>query len=183
MTDIADRYRTVAAGFTARVDNVADGRWNDPAPCEGWVARDVVGHLAEWVPGMFFAKARVEVTLPSIDDDPAATWHALDDALQALLDDGDQVNKELEFGMGPMPLGQAFAMFGLGDVLVHTWDLARATGQEDTLDPAEVEALYGQMANFPEAQMRSGGMFGPRVVVSDDADAQTKLIAYTGRQP
>ena len=178
-----DPYRNVAAGFAARVDNVAGGGWTAPAPCEGWVARDVVGHLAGWVPGMFLAKAGIEVTLPSIDDDPAATWHALDDALQALLDDGDQVNKELEFGMGPMPLGQAVAMFGLGDVLVHTWDLARATGQDDTLDLHEVDALYEQMTNFPEDRMRSGGMFGPRVEVPDDADAQTKLIAYTGRQP
>lgn len=183
MTDIADRYRTVAAGFSARVDNVPEAGWNAPAPCAGWVARDVVRHLADWMPGMFLAKAGVEVSLPSVDDDPAATWHALDDSLQALLDDSEQVNKEFEFGMGPMPLGQAVAMFGLGDVLVHTWDLARATGQDDALDPAEVDALYGQMSTFPEDQMRSGGMFGPRVEVPDDADAQTKLIAYTGRQP
>ncbi len=183
MTTIGDRYRTVAAGFTTRVDNVTDGRWTDPAPCEGWLARDVVGHLAEWVPGMFLAKAGVEVALPDVTEDPAGTWHALDDALQSLLDDDEQIGKEVEFGMGPMTLGQAFAMFGLGDVLVHTWDLARATGQDDTLDPAEVDVLYAQMASFPEEQMRSGGMFGPRVEVPDDADAQTKLIAYSGRRP
>lgn len=183
MTDIGDRYRNVAAAFTQRVDNVADARWTDPAPCEGWLARDVVGHLAEWVPGMFLAKAGVEVDLPAVTEDPAGAWHALDAALQSLLDDDAQISKQVEFGMGAMTLGQAFATFGLGDVLVHTWDLARATGQDDTLDPDEVAALYAQMTNFPEDQMRSGGQFGPRVDVPEDADAQTQLLAYSGRQP
>ncbi len=183
MTEIGDRYRNVAADFTARVDNLPEGRWDDPAPCDGWVARDVVGHLAEWVPAMFFANAGVAVEVPPVDEDPAATWHTLDEALQRLLDDDELVAKEVEFGMGPMPLGQAFTMFGLGDVLVHTWDLARATGQPETLDAGEVEALYAQMTKFPEEQMRSSGMFGPRVEVPEDADIQTKLLAYSGRQP
>jgi hypothetical protein len=43
---------------------------------------------------------------------------------------------------GDHPLDQAIDRFVLGDVLVHTWDLARATGQDETLDAAEVERMY-----------------------------------------
>src|SRR4029450_3742402 len=51
----ADRYRRVAGQFTARARQVPEGRWDDPAPCEGWVARDVVRHLVDWMPGLFLA--------------------------------------------------------------------------------------------------------------------------------
>jgi Mycothiol maleylpyruvate isomerase N-terminal domain len=45
VSEISDRYRRVAGQFTRRVEAVPDGAWDNPAPCEGWVARDVVGHL------------------------------------------------------------------------------------------------------------------------------------------
>ncbi len=54
MSEIAQRWRTVADGFGARVDAVPDGGWERPTPCEGWVARDVVAHLVEWIPPALF---------------------------------------------------------------------------------------------------------------------------------
>ncbi len=56
--EIADRYRRVAGGFTDRVQAVPDEAWEQPAPCEGWVARDVVGHLVEWVPALLRGRRR-----------------------------------------------------------------------------------------------------------------------------
>ena len=74
-------------------------------------------------------------------------------------------------------------MIGTGDVLLHTWDLARATGQDETLDAVEVERMLAGMASIDEAMLRNSGHYGPRVEVSDDASAQDKLIAFIGRQP
>jgi uncharacterized protein (TIGR03086 family) len=73
-------------------------------------------------------------------------------------------------------------MIALPDVLVHTWDLARATGQDETLEPSEVAGMLTGMEPM-DAAIRGSGQFGPRVPVPDDADVQTKLIAFTGRQP
>ncbi len=73
-------------------------------------------------------------------------------------------------------------MFLMNDVLLHTWDLAHATGQDETLDPDEVAALYEGMLPLDE-MLRQSGQYGPRVEVPDDADVQTKLIAFIGRQP
>lgn len=50
MSEISDRYRNVAARFTETARSVPADAWDTPAPCEGWVARDVVRHLVEWVP-------------------------------------------------------------------------------------------------------------------------------------
>jgi uncharacterized protein (TIGR03086 family) len=68
-------------------------------------------------------------------------------------------------------------------VLVHTWDLARATGQDATLDADEVHRLYEGMTEMDENLLRDSGHYGPRVDVPADADEQTKLIAFTGRTP
>ena len=71
MSEISDRYRNVAAQFTDRVKAVPDGAWSNPAPCEGWVARNVVRHLTDWLPGYFFGQWDVAARpVPSVDDEP-----------------------------------------------------------------------------------------------------------------
>ena len=84
--------------------------------------------------------------------------------------------------MGRLSFEVAIATFCIADVLVHTWDLARATGLDETLDADEVHRLVDSMEPMDEP-MRQSGHFGPRVDVPDDADEQTRMIAFTGRQP
>jgi uncharacterized protein (TIGR03086 family) len=79
-------------------------------------------------------------------------------------------------------VAQAIDQFGTNDILVHTWDLARATGLDETLDATEVGRMLAGMEPYDEA-MRQSGHYGPRVEVPDDADEQTRLIAFTGRRP
>ena len=50
MSTPADEHRRIAGAFTTTVEGVAEESWDQPAPVEGWVARDVVGHLVEWFP-------------------------------------------------------------------------------------------------------------------------------------
>lgn len=181
MSEIADRYRTLAADFTARTQGVPDGGWDRMAPCEGWMARDVVRHLVDWMPSMFLAGAGLDA--PSVDEDPAGAWAALDAALQQALDDPATARSELVMQRGTFALEDAFAMFGMADVLVHTWDLARATGQDERLEPTEVRRTLDALSQVDEALLRGSGHFGPRVLVPDDADDVAKLVALTGRQP
>ena len=67
------------------------------------------------------------------------------------------------------------------DVLVHTWDLARATGLDERLDPAEVERAEADMRSMGDA-LRTPGVCGPELVAPPDADPQTKLLAFMGRR-
>ena len=177
------RFASLAAAFGARVHAVPADRWDAPAPCEGWVARDVVRHLVEWVPG-FFAGSAVRIPpLPSVDDDPVGAWDGLAAAVQAALDDPEVAASEVTSRAGTHPVETAFAMFVLPDVLVHTWDLARAAGLDDRLDQDEVRGMLGGFGSVPEEVLVSSGQFGARVAVADDADDQTRLIAMTGRDP
>lgn len=179
----ADRHRWVAGAFTATVDGVGGPSWEAPAPPEGWVARDVVRHLLEWFPG-FLGAVGVELPPgPSVDDDPAGAWRHRADAVQALLDDEAMAGQVLEFPhLGSMPLGAAVDVVYTTDVFLHRWDLARATGQDEALDPDECERLLAGMAPVEEA-MRRSGHYGPRVEVPADADAPTRLLAFIGRTP
>jgi uncharacterized protein (TIGR03086 family) len=183
-TALADRYRRVAAGFTTTAAAVAADRWDDPAPCDGWVARDVVGHLVEWFPA-FLAAARGPTIAagPSVATDPVDAWTTLDTAVQALLEDPAACASTIDHPRaGRHRLDDAIGTFFLGDVLVHTWDLARATGQTVTLDPVVVHDMLVAMEPL-DAMLRASGQYGPRVDVPAGADEQTRLIAFTGRQP
>ena len=181
MSETADRYRKVAAAFTERAEQVPADAWDHPAPCEGWVARDIVRHIVDTL-DYFFGEKRVAGDLPSVDEDPVGAWKAARDQILKALDDPALATMEVDSPMGRMTFEQLVGIDGVGDVLVHTWDLARATGLDETLDPAEVSRLLAVMQPMDEL-MRSSDAFGPRVEVPDDADEQTKLIAFTGRTP
>jgi uncharacterized protein (TIGR03086 family) len=183
VSEIAERYRRVAGRFTARLSEVPAGAWDNPAPCAGWVARDVVRHLVEWVPAFFAAADGPALPVgPSIDDDPALAWTTLDAAIQALLDDPAASAMIITHPRaGAHRFDDAIATFVLGDVVVHTWDLARATGLDETLDADVVHDMLVGMEPLDE-MLRASGQYGPRVDVTADADEQTRLIAFTGRR-
>jgi uncharacterized protein (TIGR03086 family) len=180
----ADEHRRIAAAFTTTVEGATPESWDRPAPVDGWVARDVVRHLVEWLPA--FLQGSTGITLaggPSVDDDPVGAWRTHTRAVQALLDDAATADREHDLRhIGRMPLGQAIDMIYTSDVFLHRWDLARATGQDETLDPVKCAEMYEGMLPMDEV-LRQSGQYGPRVHVPDDADAQTKLLAFIGRTP
>jgi uncharacterized protein (TIGR03086 family) len=184
MTDAespAGRHRSVAAGFTARVRGVSD--WDVPSPVAGWRARDVVAHLVTWFPE--FLETATGLVLdrgPLPQEDPVAAWQVHSDAVQALLDGPAEVTPFRHPMVGELPLPRAVDQFYTTDVFMHTWDLARATGQDERLDPQTCEGLLVGMVPIEEL-MRSSGQFGPRVRVPADADVQTRLLGFIGRDP
>ncbi len=180
MSDAGERFGRVAAGFDVVVAGVGD--WDAPTPCAGWVARDVVRHLVEWVPGMF---GTVGLVAPptSVDDDPVAAWRALRDGLQAVLDDPASAERTMQFGpAGEHTVPDAVDRFVTPDVLVHTWDVARATAQDEVLDP---EVSGATLAGFQAmgAMLVQSGHFGAAVPVADDAPLHLRLVAASGRDP
>jgi uncharacterized protein (TIGR03086 family) len=183
MNDVSPRFRNVAEQFTQRARAVTASGWSNPAPCEGWVARDVVRHMVAWMPPFFLGNSGVALAKgPSVDDDPVRAWEFVRDAIQEALDDPEVAAREFASESGSWTLEHAVDTFGIGDVLVHTWDLARATGLDETLDPNEVHRLVSNLDEL-DALLRPSPHFGPRLDVADDADAQTKLLAFTGRRP
>lgn len=183
MSELAERFDKIARAFTERVDAVATNMWDNPTPCEGWRARDIVRHLIEWVPSFFQNTAGLPLHVTATaDTDPAAAWHQLRSGLHDLLRDPTVADREFDAPMGRMTIAAAIDMIVTGDIFVHTWDLARATGLDERLDPIEVHRMFEGMEPH-DAALRASGHYGPRIPVADDADEQSKLLAFMGRTP
>ena len=178
----AARHRAIGGRFTELVAGTTD--WNSPAPVAGWTARDVVGHLIEWLPPFLAGGAGVVLpSNPGVEDDPVLAWAVHVEGVQALLDDPTTPERMLANPhIGKVPLDRAVDQFYTADVFQHTWDLARATGQNDRLDLDFCAALLAGMEPMDEL-LRSSGQYGPVVRTPPDADVQTRLIGFIGRDP
>ena len=114
---------------------------------------------------------------------PVAAWRVMSDGVQAVLDDPAAAERTLANPyIGEVPLPEAISRFCTADVFMHTWDLARATGQDETLDPERCAVLLDGMQPLDDL-LRSSGQYGPKVEVPDDADVQTRMLAFIGRDP
>jgi uncharacterized protein (TIGR03086 family) len=119
--------------------------------------------------------------LPPVAVDPAATWRASDRAARAALADPALANREFDGYFGRTTLANAIDAFLSFDLVVHRWDLARATGQDGRLDPEEIDQIRAAAAAFGPV-LRSASVCGPALEVPADADAQTALLAFLGRR-
>jgi uncharacterized protein (TIGR03086 family) len=182
MAEVAERFRRLAEGFTSRVTMVSPGNWDSPSPCEAWTARDVVRHLAG---NAVFLLGLVGVESPegpSVDDDPVGAWLTARWALQDALDDPEVAGTEYDNAAmgGRGTLEQAVDRFANLDVLVHTWDLARAAGVDERLDPVEVHRAFAAVGPMDD-MLRSSGACAPKLEPPPGADEQTRLLAFLGR--
>jgi uncharacterized protein (TIGR03086 family) len=181
MTKESERFRTNAAGFNARVEAVPSGRWESQSPCEDWKARDVVRHVVDTY-GMFLGFVDEKLPpAPTVDEDPVAAWHSARDAMQAALDDPAIAQKEYNGMFGTTTFEQSVDRFITADALIHTWDLARATGLDETLDPKESAVVYEALQPLDD-KMRGPGAFDDKIDPPQADDPQTKLLNFVGRR-
>lgn len=83
-----------------------------------------------------------------------------------------------------MTVAATIEMVVTSDLAIHTWDLARAGGLDDTIDPDLIEWMPPMTHSTDaatEQAMRSNGQFGPRIDVDETADSQTRVLAFFGR--
>jgi uncharacterized protein (TIGR03086 family) len=182
MTEIVERYERITGQFTDRVRAVPPDAWDNASPCDGWTARDVVGHLTEWIPGFFGAHGVQFPHVPSVQDDPVAAWQTVQATIAEALADPALAGRPVETPFSTQSLAETVDMIVTGDVFTHTWDLARATGQDEALDDEHLQRMLASVTSMPEEALRADGMFGPRIDVPGDADDQTLFLAYLGRR-
>lgn len=175
----AGRHAAVAGGFGRLVAQTPD--WSAPAPVDGWTARDVVDHLVTWFPG-FLAGGGVELPSgPSVADDPVAAWQHQADAVQAVVEQRGE-ESFTHPRAGTHRLADAVDQFYTADVFMHSWDLARASGQDAGLDEDFAARLLEGMRPI-EQLLRDSGQYGPAVPVPDDAPPVDRLMGFIGRDP
>jgi uncharacterized protein (TIGR03086 family) len=178
-------YTRCDAAFRARLDAV-DGRWAAPTALPGWDVRALVHHIVveeRWAPPLFAGMTIDEVGDifegdQLVPDPVTATRDASGAALDAVQEDG-VLERTVHLSFGEMS-GAEYARQLAADHLVHAWDLARALGVDDALDPDAVHAVLEWFGPTEEA-WRAAGVIGPRVPVPEGADEQTRLLSAFGR--
>ncbi len=178
----ARRHAENAQRFLAIAEGVTD--WSAPTPVKEWTARDVVDHLVTWFPGFLAGGSDLTIPAgPAVADDPVGAFRHQSSAVQAILDDPATTRRVFGSTMfGELPLAQVIDQFYSADVLMHRWDLAKASGQDPDLDEDVVKAMQAGMAAMGGA-LRASGQFGEEQPVGADATTVEKFIAFIGRDP
>ncbi len=180
MSEIADRYHTIAEGFAARAGAVTLEQWSNPTPCTDWSVRDLVGHVVA-THRRVYASLGEPARDVDVEGDLVAQFADASRDVEAALGDPKR-SAHLVSGMfGEQPFESLVSRLLCADTLIHTWDLARATGQDERLDPSAVERCAEFLTPLDEAIRRPGG-FAPKVDAAKDADGQTALLNFCGRK-
>ncbi|MEB4210528.1 maleylpyruvate isomerase family mycothiol-dependent enzyme [Mycobacterium sp. 94-17] len=169
MDDAAGLHLSVCRRFGEAVV-AANGKWDRPSPCDAWSARDVLEHVIGFHDVLLLRPLGLKPFRPR--DDPQTRWQLTYESLAEALESGAATRLD-EYRLIPNLTR---------DVLVHTWDLARAVGADDRLDPGCCEVFYAGLPADPQALLASG-MFNAPVRASDDIDVQARLLARLGRNP
>jgi uncharacterized protein (TIGR03086 family) len=179
MSEDADRYTRVSHGFTERLQGVGADQWTLATPCSEWTVRDLVAHVID-TQRRVLALLGGSATPADRDGDLLAQWNDASAALLEAVRDPARADTEVQSFTGPARFAELVGGLACSDTVVHTWDLARATGQPETLDAGAVDHCVGVLASFGESMRRPGG-FGPPLEGPADADAQSKFLRYAGR--
>lgn len=193
MPNPVDLFTRASSHAKSVLAGVKQEQLSSATPCSEWTVRDLINHL---ISGAENARAALtghpeQIKFGSSDSSyssenditrlSAGYNLRVSEAIEAAAKPG-----AMEFTMpgpaGDMTSGQFLAATFM-DQLIHSWDLAKASGQNARLDPDLTEMCY-QMCVPGMADMgRNMGVVGPAVPVADSASTQDKLMAYMGRQP
>ncbi len=187
MTDMRGLYQRAAGTFGARVRAVREDQWDHPTPCSEWDVRALVNHLVSeqlWVPplleGLTVEQVGGRYDGDVLGDDPKRAWQAASSAAVAAFDPPDALERNVHLSFGDVP-GEEYCFELTSDLLIHGWDLARAIGADETLDPETTELSLRRLEPIEEV-LRGSGLVGPKVDTPPDASPTVKLLGLWGRR-
>jgi uncharacterized protein (TIGR03086 family) len=185
--DSPQQTRTAIAGLTPLVHGTNASQLDDATPCDQWAVRDLLNHLVGG--GYMFAMSLNGEALDMsaapgdlLGDDHAAAFDAAIAAFNAALDNTTDLSTMVTLPFGTIPADVALRV-AAADLLVHSWDLARATGQSFNPPDEFVLSATPFYQDFIQPPLRSMGLFADEIDVPADAAPLDRLVAYAGRKP
>lgn len=184
-------YEAAVQAISSTVAGIESGQLSSSTPCTKWDVQALLNHnirvagfLRDVLNGISVEDPMdmmnvVGASLPA-EGAEAALRAATSGAIAAAKQPG-AMDKVFETPFGAMPGGH-FIMLPFSDLVIHKWDLAKATNQDTSIDSGLAEVCFGVMSQGAE-QGREMGLFGPEVQVSMTAGIQEKLLSMSGRQP
>jgi uncharacterized protein (TIGR03086 family) len=179
MTELLTLWRQVANGFSERVEAIGPRDWSKPTCCGGWDVTKLVDHAIgaqRMVPKALGATGAIDTT----GDDVVMVWKTVRDAADAALGAPGALDERVKLPFDEMTASDGLG-FPMSDMLVHTWDLARAIGAHDRLHPDACEKALADLEPIDDL-LRGPGFYGPKLAPAAGADVQDKLLAFLGRK-
>jgi uncharacterized protein (TIGR03086 family) len=176
-----------AASRMARlVEGVRDDALGRPTPCERYTVGDLLDHIAGFA--LAFRAAAEKHPLDGAAAGDAANlapdWRGrIPRDVQALADawrDPEAWTGMTGAGGVELP-GEVAGVVALDELVIHGWDLAKATGQPAQYEGPELEAVHAMVQQFRAGGIE--GLFGPEVAVRDDAPLLERILGLAGRDP
>ena len=178
------------------LDGVTDAQLADPTPCADTPVAALLDHfMGLSLAFTWAARKTTAVEGGSAQRGPSAKADHLDPDWRTLLPqrldelaeawrDPTAWEGMAEAGGVTMP-AEVIGTVALDELVLHGWDLARATGQPFACDPASTEAVlaFTTMSAQPEQAASREGLFGPVVEVPEDASAFDRALGFAGRDP
>ncbi|HTW21187.1 MAG TPA: maleylpyruvate isomerase family mycothiol-dependent enzyme, partial [Mycobacteriales bacterium] len=128
MANVQEAYQRVSRCFGAAARTASPDKWSAQSPCTQWTPRDVVAHIVNGHRGVIAGVRGGEPRPMGADEDPLQAWTEAQQELEKITADPDALAQEVDGPPGKMPAGELIGRFVTMDLLVHTWDLARAVG-------------------------------------------------------
>lgn len=189
-TDAVPDLRPMLARAMDQAGRLIDGtdpaQGSLPTPCDDFDVATLIGHLLGVVRRIgVVLDGRPFYEAPSLleSTDWSADWASGRAATEQIIAVDSNQTRVVTVPWGEVTGGAALATY-VGELGVHAWDLAVATGRTDQLDDELATAALAPYQQKVPAEPRGGQIpFGPVVPVPDDADPYARLVAWTGRDP
>ncbi|MGZ5297487.1 MAG: TIGR03086 family metal-binding protein [Actinomycetota bacterium] len=172
--------------FGALVHQVPDAGWTAPTPCTEWDVRALVHHLVNeisWTVPLLGGRSVADVgdslSGDLLGDDPVASWDTAAVQAHAAVNADGAMDLVIHLSRRDVT-GADYTFEVFNDLAIHGWDLARAIGADETIDPRFVAIIDERMSPVI-ADLKASGQYGEVVVPPDGSDAQTRLLAMFGR--
>jgi uncharacterized protein (TIGR03086 family) len=173
-------YIVIADGFGSALDNVGADQWSLPTPCPDWDVTGLVTHVVATHRRVFGLCGESGPSPDEIGDDVVAAFRDATAAIRRAATDPELSKVVVSGRTGDQTFAQIVAGLLSIDTLCHTWDLARATEQSESLNPDAIEIAHERLLAIDGA-IRVPGGFADAIESAPDADAQTRFLNFAGR--
>ncbi|MGK3207242.1 TIGR03086 family metal-binding protein [Amycolatopsis sp. MEPSY49] len=186
---LLDRFLLAGQGFERHLRAVPPDGWHAPTPCTDWDVRALVNHMTRGnlnYVGLLRGATREDFLAArdadALGDDPVTAFtESVRICAEAFAEDG-ALDRVVDYPLGKLTGRRALAV-RTTDSTVHTWDLARALGADDTLDPGLVAWIDESYDDIFAGLALNSRVFAEPPAAAPGASRQDRLLTRFGRDP